>query len=67
VVEEDNIMKNDEKFTGIEAPEIKPIDEDYIMKKIKIMTISKKEEEETWLSNLWPAWGDEDTLNITTR
>ncbi len=45
-------------FTGIEAPEVKPIDEDYIPEEFESDTLN--EEEETWVSKLWPSWGDED-------
>jgi len=66
VVEEDIYNENDEKFSGIEAPEVKPLDEDFIVDENKNNDNFYKleEEEETWLSNIWPAWGDEDTLNI---
>lgn len=47
----------DPNYTGIEAPEIKPINEDYLPEENDNW---KSGEEETWLSSLWPKWGDED-------
>jgi len=49
---------NGEIFTGIEAPEVKPLDEDYIPEEYSKDGL-KKENEETWVSRLWPNWGDE--------
>jgi len=53
------INEEDKKFTGIEAPEIRPIDEDYTDEDFK-KDYKKNEEEETWLTNLWPSWGSEE-------
>jgi len=51
-------------FTGIEAPEIKPIDEDYVADEFGSDHNAQKDEEETWVSKLWPSWGDEDKDDI---
>jgi len=62
-VVEDNTSKNDsdinaeEKYTGIEAPEVKPLDEDYIPEDNNEWDHG---EEETWLTSLWPSWGSEE-------
>ena len=49
---------NGEIFTGIEAPEVKPLDEEYIPEEYSKDSL-KKENEETWISGLWPNWSDE--------
>lgn len=59
ITEDKIINEEDKKFTGIEAPEIRPIDEDYTEEDLK-KDYKKSEEEETWLGNLWPSWGSEE-------
>jgi outer membrane protein assembly factor BamC len=60
---EDNTSKSDSKtleeetYTGIEAPEVKPLDEDYIPEDNSEWNHG---EEETWLTSLWPSWGSEE-------
>ena len=56
---EENINEDEILFTGIEAPQVKPIDEDYVPEEHKNNTDYKSDEEETWISNIWPSWGDE--------
>jgi len=56
IVEEKD--QNEETFTGIEAPEVKPIDEDYIPEEYAQDNLNKGNEE-TWITSLWPDWGDE--------
>jgi outer membrane protein assembly factor BamC len=56
----DPVAPDEEKYTGIEAPEIKPIDEDYIPEEYSDGEEWKKGEEETWLTKIWPSWGDTD-------
>ena len=55
---EENINEDEILFTGIEAPQVKPIDEDYVPEEHKNNTDYKSDEEETWISNIWPSWGD---------
>jgi len=55
---EDGNDVNEETFTGIEAPEVKPLDEDYIPEEYS-KDILRKGSEETWITSLWPDWGDE--------
>ena len=55
---EDDNDENEEVFTGIEAPEVKPLDEDYIPEEYSKDSLNK-ENEETWISSIWPKWGDE--------
>ncbi|MEK9774479.1 MAG: outer membrane protein assembly factor BamC [Candidatus Woesearchaeota archaeon] len=61
--EEENFDPNEPSFTGIEAPEVKPIDEDYIPEELSKET-PMGSEEETWVSKLWPSWGDDDNSGI---
>jgi outer membrane protein assembly factor BamC len=57
----DEIINPDDKtFTGIEAPEIKPINENDIVEETEEKSKWKSGEEETWLTGLWPSWGSED-------
>ena len=58
--QEINSNSTEPLFTGIEAPEVKPIDEDYIPDEFGPDPINKKGEEETWVTRLWPSWGDEE-------
>ena len=61
---EDTVVDPDEpSFTGIEAPDVKPIDEDYIPEEF-IGNKPKKENEENWITSLWPSWGDENDDQI---
>jgi len=62
----ENESSNDEgdKFTGIEAPKIKPISEDYNIEEYESNETKKPDEEKTWLTDLWPSWGDEDDKNF---
>lgn len=55
ILETDEVI-TDNDFSGIELPEIKPIDEDYVPDEF-IKQEKFNEEEETWISNLWPSWG----------
>lgn len=64
LIVEENVNSDEPTFTGIETPEIKPIDKDYIPEEYENDTNWKKEEEETWLTSIWPSWGDEDEDNI---
>lgn len=48
---------NEPKYTGIEAPEIKPVEDEIYEENSQENWI--KEEEETWLTELWPSWGDD--------
>ena len=53
-------VNDDEKgYSGIEVPEVKPIDEDYIPDEFN-KTESEVAEEETWITNLWPTWGSQE-------
>jgi len=60
---EDETDISKENYTGIQAPDVKPIDEEYNPDEI-VENQKKSEEEETWLSNLWPKWGDENQKSI---
>jgi outer membrane protein assembly factor BamC len=57
---------NEPEFSGIEAPEVKPIDEDYVPEEFSD-DISKPGEEETWVTKLWPSWGDDDERDILPK
>ena len=57
--DENNDENNDEKFTGIQAPKVKPIGEDDIPEEFSDET-TKPGEEKTWITSLWQSWGDED-------
>jgi outer membrane protein assembly factor BamC len=52
--------KGDKKFTGIETPEIKSLDEDYNNEEFDNNINKADAEEETWFSSIWPSWGSED-------
>lgn len=52
---------NEPNFTGIDAPEIKPIGDDIIDENIE-QNDWKQGEEETWFTKLWPSWGDDDNF-----
>ncbi len=56
--EKDN--PNEPKFTGIEAPEVKPIDEDYIPEEYQNNQITRKRMKKKHGYKLWPSWGDDD-------
>ena len=58
---------NEPEFTGIEAPEVKPIDEDYVPEEYQNNSDYKIDEEETWVSKLWPSWGDDDEDSILPK
>ena len=58
---------NEPEFTGIEAPEVKPIDEDYVPEEYQKNSDYKSDEEETWVSKLWPSWGDDDEDSILPK
>jgi outer membrane protein assembly factor BamC len=66
----DNTIPNEEeyldgkKYTGIQAPEVKPIDEDYIPDENNEADDLKAGAEETWVTKIWPSWGDEDQHDI---
>ena len=60
--EKEEIIK-DKKYTGIETPEIKTLDEDYIEEENE-NEINLVKEEETWVTSLWPSWGGEDDSDI---
>jgi len=62
-IEEENFDPDEPLFTGIEAPEVRPLDEDYIPEEFSNET-SKSDEEETWITKLWPSWGDDDKSGI---
>lgn len=63
--EEGTILNEDENDTtnpevsGIEAPEVQPIDQDVTPEEF-IEEEWKSDEEETWLTGLWPTWGSEE-------
>lgn len=60
-IESGELETNEESYTGIEAPEVKPIDEDLIPEEFINDDFKKdKDEEETWLTNLWPTWGGQE-------
>lgn len=60
-IESGELETNEESYTGIEAPEVKPIDEDLIPEEFINDDFKKdKDEEETWLTNLWPTWGSQE-------
>ena len=65
--EEINSNSTEPSFTGIEAPEVKPIDEDYVPEEFGLDTDTQKSEEETWVTSLWPSWGDEDQDDILPK
>ena len=56
---EEKIAPNEPKYTGIEAPEVKPIDEDYYPEEFSEENDWQYSQEETWLTKIWPSWGDE--------
>jgi outer membrane protein assembly factor BamC len=58
---------NEPEFTGIEAPEVKPIDEDYVPEEYANNSENKSDEEETWVTKLWPSWGDDDEAGILPK
>jgi outer membrane protein assembly factor BamC len=64
LVNEENVNSDEPTFTGIEAPEVKPIDEDYVSEEYSADVDWKKGEEETWLTSIWPSWGGEDKDNL---
>jgi len=47
--------QSSDNYTGVESPQVKPIDEDYDSKKDW-----KPGEEETWLTSLWPSSDEEE-------
>jgi len=62
-VDEEILDPNEPKFTGIEAPEVKPIDEDYIPEDNSDDNWEYGEED-TWFTKIWPSWGDKDQDKI---
>jgi len=64
LIVEENVNSDEPTFTGIETPEVKPIDKDYIPEEYENDTDWKKGDEETWLTSIWPSWGDEDKDNL---
>lgn len=58
---EEDISKGEKIYTGVDVPEVEPIDEDYIVDEYS--PIEQKNQEETWLSSLWPSWGSEEEIN----
>jgi outer membrane protein assembly factor BamC len=62
--EKESIDPNEPLYTGIEAPEVRPLDEDYIPEEFTKEAYEVAEEEETWVSKLWPSWGDNDESGI---
>ena len=58
-IKEESIQEGDEKYTGIEAPEVRPLDENYNPDDFGEEKV-KPGEEETWLTRLWPDWGGEE-------
>jgi outer membrane protein assembly factor BamC len=60
IISVDENIDNGEKYSGIEAPEIRPIDEDYNPDEYLDDGSKESVEEETWITGLWPSWGDED-------
>ena len=58
---------NEPEFTGIEAPEVKPIDEDYVPEEYANNSDYKSDEKETWFTQLWPSWGDDDESGILPK
>ena len=56
----DEIDSNEPKYTGIEPPEVKPLDEDYIPEEDLMNKDVKTVEEESWFTDIWPSWGSED-------
>ena len=45
----------------------KPIDEDYVPEEYQNNSDYKSDEEETWVSKLWPSWGDDDEDSILPK
>ena len=60
---EEESLNEEEKFTGVQTPEIKPVEEDYIIEEDNAYNY-KKTEEDTWLGNVWPSWGSKDDDKI---
>ena len=58
-IDDSDIDSNEPKYSGIETPRIEPIREDEVIEENRIEQ-SLESEEETWISNLWPSWGDDD-------
>ena len=59
IEEEEEVNTDEPKYTGIQAPEIKPIDEDYVPEEFSQDQV-KAGEEETWVTKIWPSWGEEE-------
>jgi outer membrane protein assembly factor BamC len=49
-------------YSGIEAPEVKPIDEDYIPEEYAEDSDWEAGKDETWLTSIWPSWGDDNNV-----
>ena len=65
--EKESIDPNEPLYTGIEAPEVRPLDEDYIPEEFTQEAYEVAEEEDTWVSKLWPSWGDDDESGILPK
>jgi outer membrane protein assembly factor BamC len=62
--QQDQLSSDDTGFTGIEAPEIKPIDEDYFPEEFVDDQKVTPGNEETWVTKLWPSWGDKEEKDM---
>jgi len=58
-INEIDVYDDEKGYSGIEAPEVKPIDKDYIPDEFN-QTESKVTDEESWITNLWPTWGSQE-------
>ena len=58
-INEIDVYDDEKGYSGIEAPEVKPIDKDYIPDEFN-QTESKVADEESWITNLWPTWGSQE-------
>jgi outer membrane protein assembly factor BamC len=61
IISKPSAEDNEPNYTGIEVPEIEPLDKDYIPEEMSKEFLDK--EEETWVTKLWPSWGSEDDKN----
>jgi len=57
--EEEILEEGEESFTGIDTPKIRPLDEDFNEDEFENLASKDNDEEETWLTGLWPSWGSE--------
>ena len=65
--DESEIDTIEPQYTGVEAPEIKPISEGELIEENADEIEWKTDDEKTWLTRLWPSWGDDEEINILPK